>query len=162
MQHVVVDDSNIGMGGVDQRVVPCGRERSACFVICDIAIHRAVAIRKFAATQRGKWLAGIRVSADKGRNEGHRALRLVQCTLVRPINHILKFTERHFWRGFPIIGRRTSNMFRELTCIHTYILYIHAYIHIHACIHTYIYTIHSYILYTHTYIHIYIHTYSHR
>ena len=40
-------------------------ERSAWFVIFDIAIHSAVAIRKSVVTERGKWLAGIRVSADK-------------------------------------------------------------------------------------------------
>jgi hypothetical protein len=160
------------MGGVDQRVVSCGRERSGCFVIFDIAIHSAVAVRKFVATPRGKWLPGVRVSADKGLNEGHRALCLVLCTLVRPLNHILKFTERHFWRGFPIIGR-TSNIFREITYIHIYLhtythtyvrTYIHTYIHahihtyyihthIHACIHTYIRT-HT----IHTYIHTYIYT----
>jgi hypothetical protein len=128
MQHVVVRDSNIRMGGVNQTVVSCGKERSVCFVICDIAIHRALAIRKFVATQRGKWLPDIRVSADKRLHEGHRVLRLVLCTLVRPPNHILKYTERHFWRGFPIIlVGRISNT------------YIHTYMHTYIYTHTYIY-----------------------
>ena len=88
MLLVVVGD-NISMGGAAQKnrmlkVVPYRKEGSAWFVIFDIAIHSAVAIRKSVVTQRGKWLPGIRVSADKGLNEGYRALCPGLCTLVLP------------------------------------------------------------------------------
>jgi len=70
MLLVVVGD-NISTGGAVQKnrmlkVASYREERLAWFVIFDIAIHSAVAIRKSVVTQRGKWLPGIRVSADKG------------------------------------------------------------------------------------------------
>jgi hypothetical protein len=88
MLLVVVGD-NISMEGVAQKdrmlkVVSYRRECSGWFVIFDIAINSAVAIRNSVVTQRGKWLPNFRVSAGKGLNEGYRALCLVQCTLVRP------------------------------------------------------------------------------
>jgi len=70
MLLVVVGDNIITGGAVQKntmlKVVSYREERSARFVIFDIAIHSAVAIRKSVVTQRGKWLPGIRSSVDKG------------------------------------------------------------------------------------------------
>jgi hypothetical protein len=127
MLRVVVGD-NISMGGAVHKdrmltVVSYRKERSASFVIFDIANHNAVVIRKSVVTHRGKWLPCIRVAADKGLNEGYRTLCLVQWTLVRP--HRTSFPE-----GISAEGRRISNMCRKHTYIHIYMYtnVLHTYI----------------------------------